>query len=403
MFLGLTVLDYVLILLFLSYAVTGYRQGLVVSVLSLAGFLTGGALAMWLLPLAVNRWTELDSSPLLRSVVLIAGVFILASIGQALFVQLGGRLRRQLRVKPAQAFDSGLGAVAVVVSAAVLVWFIAGALRGGAPAPIAKAIGESRVLRTIDTVVPPQTSRLFAGFREVLDREGFPRVFEGLGSERIAPVEPPDPAVARTQGVRAAAASVIKITGVADACNRGQEGSGWVVAPERVVTNAHVVAGMDHATLRIHGTGRSFTGRVVIFDPQRDLAVLSVPGLPAAPLRQGGDLSRGDNGVVAGFPLDGPYRLDAARVREVIQARGSDIYGRPGASREVYSLYAQVRPGNSGGPLLSTDGRVVGVVFAKSLDDDRTGYALTMDEARPVLDAAASASTPVDTGACVAG
>jgi len=403
MFLGLTVLDYLLLLLFVSYAVTGFRQGLVVSVLSLAGFLSGGAIAMWLLPLAINEWTDLGTSPLLRSVVLIAGVFILASAGQALFVAVGGRLRQQIRVKPAQAFDAALGAVAVVVSAAVLVWFIAGALRGGAPAPIAKAIGESRVLRTIDSVVPPETSRLFAGFREVLDREGFPRVFEGIESERIAPVAPPDQTVAQTPGVRQAASSVIKITGVADACNRGQEGSGWVVSRERVVTNAHVVAGMRSATLRIHGTGRSYTGRVVIFDSRRDLAVLSVPGLPAEPLRQGPDLARGASGVVAGFPLDGPYRLDAARVREVVQARGSDIYGQPGTSREVYSLYAQVRPGNSGGPLLSTDGRVVGVVFAKSLDDDRTGYALTMDEARPVLDAAAGASTEVDTGACVAG
>jgi S1-C subfamily serine protease len=291
----------------------------------------------------------------------------------------------------------------VAVSAAVLVWFIAGALRGGAPAPVAKAIGESRVLRVIDGVVPPQTSRLFAGFREVLDREGFPRVFEGLGAERITPVAPPDPGVSETPGVRDAASSVIKVTGVAQACNRGQEGSGWVVARERVVTNAHVVAGMDRATLRIRGTGRSYTGRVVVFDPARDLAVLAVPGLPADPLPQGPDLRRGDAGVVAGFPLDGPYRLDAARVREVVNARGSDIYGRPGTNREVYSLYAQVRPGNSGGPLLSTRGEVVGVIFAKSLDDAMTGYALTMDEARPVLRAATSANQPVDTGGCVNG
>ncbi|QGN58434.1 MarP family serine protease [Nostocoides sp. HKS02] len=403
MFLGLTVLDYILIVLFISYAITGFRQGLLVSVLSLAGFLSGGALAMWLVPLAMNQWAQLESSPLLRTVILIAGVFILASTGQAIAVALGGRVRSTLRVKPAQIFDSVLGAVAVVLSAAVLVWFIAGALRGGAPAPIAKAIGESRVLRIIDGVVPPQTSRLFAGFREVLDREGFPRVFDGLEAERIAPVAPPDPAVAQSQGVRDAADSIIKITGVAEACNRGQEGSGWVVAPERVVTNAHVVAGMKSATLRIHGTGRSYTGRVVLFDPRRDLAVLAVPGLQAAPLRQGADLVRGDAGVVAGFPLDGPYQLDAARVREVVDARGSDIYGQPGTNREVYSLYAQVRPGNSGGPLLAPDGRVVGVIFAKSLDDDRTGYALTIAEAQPDLAAAASASNTVSTGSCVAG
>ena len=403
MFLGLTVLDYLLIVLFISYAVTGYRQGLLVSVLSLAGFLGGGALAMWLVPLAITQWAQLGSTPLIRTVVLIAGVLILASIGQAVAVALGGRVRSTLRVRPAQVFDSVLGAIAVVLSAAVLVWFIAGALRGGAPAPIARAIGESRVLRTIDAVVPPQTSRLFAGFRDVLDREGFPRVFDGLQAERITPVAPPDPAAAETAGVRDAAASIVKITGIADSCNRGQEGSGWVVARDRVVTNAHVVAGMHTATLRIHGTGRSYTGRVVIFDPKRDLAVIDVPGLPADPLREGPDLARGDTGVVAGFPLDGPYRLDAARVRDVVDARGSDIYGQPGASREVYSLYATVQPGNSGGPLLAPDGRVVGVIFAKSLDDPSTGYALTANEVQPVLQAAASASTPVSTGSCVSG
>jgi S1-C subfamily serine protease len=209
--------------------------------------------------------------------------------------------------------------------------------------------------------------------------------------------------VAETEGVRAAAASIVKITGIADSCNRGQEGSGWVVARDRVVTNAHVVAGMHTATLRIHGTGRSYTGRVVIFDPKRDLAVIDVPGLPADPLREGPDLARGDTGVVAGFPLDGPYRLDAARVRDVVDARGSDIYGQPGASREVYSLYATVQPGNSGGPLLAPDGRVVGVIFAKSLDDASTGYALTTTEVQPVLQAAAAASTPVSTGSCVSG
>lgn len=404
MILGLTLLDLALIVLFIAYAVTGFRQGLVVSVMSLAGFLGGGALAMWLLPQAIHAWTNLEDTPPIRTVVLIAGVFIVASTGQAIAVAIGGRMRSALHVKqPARHFDAALGAVAVVAAVAVLVWFLAGALRSGAPAPLAKAIGESRVLQTIDDVVPPQTSKLFAGFRAMLDREGFPRVFEGLGAEPIAPIAPPDPNVIRSEGIDQAADSIIKITGVAEACNRGQEGSGWVVAPERVVTNAHVVAGMRSATLRVHGTGRSYTGRVVTFDPRRDLAVLAVPGLPAEPLEQGRDLQRGDGGVVAGFPLDGPYRLDAARVREVVTARGSDIYGAPGTSREVYSLYAQVRPGNSGGPLLSSTGQVVGVVFAKSLDDSSTGYALTLNEARPVLDAAADDNTVADTGPCVAG
>jgi S1-C subfamily serine protease len=142
---------------------------------------------------------------------------------------------------------------------------------------------------------------------------------------------------------------------------------------------------------------------VVVFDPRRDLAVLSVPGLPAPSSRQGTSLQRSAGAVVAGFPLNGPFRLDSARVRDVITATGADIYGTPGVVRQVYSLYARVQPGNSGGPLLNSTGAVVGIVFARSLDDDKTGYALTLDEARPVLNAANDSVSPVSTGGCVAG
>jgi S1-C subfamily serine protease len=154
--------------------------------------------------------------------------------------------------------------------------------------------------------------------------------------------------------------------------------------------------------VQIQGTGRSYPARVVVFDPQRDLAVLSVPGLPAPALTLAPKLRRSGGAIVAGFPLNGPFRLDPARVRDVFEARGADIYGSPGVVREVYSLFARVEPGNSGGPLLSPDGRVAGIVFAKSLDDDSTGYALTLDEARPVLEAARRSSSRVSTGACAA-
>lgn len=400
---GGTLLDLVLGLALLTYAVSGYRQGLVVSALSLLGFLGGGALGLWLLPAVLERWDYVQNHEVLRVVVLVFGVFLVASFGQAVMVSVGSRARSHVRAKSLQAVDSLLGAVAVVVAVSVLLWFIAGAVRPAAPAPLARAIGESRVLRAIDTVVPPQTGRLFAGFRSMLDRNGFPRVFDGLSPEPITPAQPPDSTVSASAAVRAASASMVKITGVAEACNRGQEGSGFVVAAGRVVTNAHVVAGMSNPNVKVKGVGRSYSATVVVFDPQRDLAVLDVDGLTAPPLNLGTDLAGGDSAVVAGFPLDGPYRLDAARVRRVITATGSDIYGQPGIDREIYSLYARVEPGNSGGPLLSTSGRVVGIVFAKSLDDDSTGYALTLQEAAPVLAVAASAYQPVPTGACSAG
>ncbi len=397
------VLDVVLALVLVSYAVIGYRHGFVVSVMSLTGFLAGGALGMWLLPGVLRHWDTVDNNALSRTVALIAGVFVLAALGQGIAVSLGSRVRRGLKESSGRIADSVLGAVATVLAVSVLVWFLAGAVRGGAQTPLARAIGTSRIVSTIDRFVPPQTAKLFAGFQTVLDREGFPRVFEGVRAEPIAPIAPPDGQLAYGPGVAKAGRSVVKITGVASSCNREQEGSGWVVSPERVVTNAHVVAGTTAESVRIRGVGRRYAARVVAFDPERDLAVLAVPGLPAPPLAQGPDLRRSAGAVVAGFPLNGPYRLDAARVRDVLTATGSDIYGSPGAVREVYSLFARVQPGNSGGPLLSASGAVVGIVFARSIDDDKTGYALTLREARPVLDAADTSPSPVSTGECVAG
>lgn len=396
-------LDIVLGLLLFSYALIGYRRGFVVSTLSLVGFLAGGALGMRLVPDLLRNWVSVDSDEELRTLMLVLGVLVLAVLGQGVALRIGTRLRRGMHDKPARLADSTLGAVATVLALSVLLWFLAGAVRGGAQTPLANAIGTSRIISTIDRVVPPQTARLFSGFQSALDREGFPRVFQGVRAEPITPIAPPDISQAFGPAVARAAQSIVRITAVAPSCNREQEGSGWVVAPERVVSNAHVVAGTTSERVQIQGTGRSYAARVVAFDPERDLAVLSVPGLPAPPLVLGENLTRSEGAIVAGFPLNGPYRLDPARVRDVLTATGADIYGSPGVVRQVYSLYARVQPGNSGGPLLSTSGAVVGVVFAKSLDDDRTGYALTLDEARPVLDAADESLSPVSTGGCVNG
>jgi S1-C subfamily serine protease len=174
-----------------------------------------------------------------------------------------------------------------------------------------------------------------------------------------------------------------------------------VLSPGRIVTNAHVVAGADE--VRVEGGDQTLRARVVVFDARRDLAVLSVPGLDLPALPLGGELKRGDSAAIPGFPLDGPYRVVSARVRAQLQARGLDIYGGERVVREIYSLAATVQPGNSGGPLLDPEGRVVGVIFAKSLEDDSTGYALTLAEAKPVLDQAMAAGASVDTGVCVAG
>jgi S1-C subfamily serine protease len=188
----------------------------------------------------------------------------------------------------------------------------------------------------------------------------------------------------------------VKVEGVAG--TQGREGSGFVYARERVMTNAHVVAGIAEPTVQIGGVGRTYEARVVLFDPQKDVAVLYVPGLKAPVLRFDDDAERGEAAVVAGYPEDGDLNLQAATVANRVRATGQNIYNDGTATREIYSIRSTVRPGNSGGPLLTTDGRVFGVVFARSTTDAETGYVLTADEVGSDARDAAAATAPVDTG-----
>lgn len=398
---GSVLLDIALLLLLLAYAFSGYRQGLIQSVSSLVGFFAFAMLAVWQLPALLARWQAVADDDRTRVLVLLLGVVVFGWLGQYLGSLLGSRIRRRVGQTSLRRVDAALGAVVVTLAASLIIWFIGGALRTAGNPALSKAMSESKVLQVVNSVVPEQTGQVFAGFRGFLSSQGFPQVFGGLAPEPITPVQAPDPAIAQSQAIRSAGRSVVKVTTQSQSCQRGQEGTGWVLSPGRIVTNAHVVAGADE--VRVQGGDQSLRARVVVFDPRRDLAVLSVPGLLLPPLPLGGELKRGDSAAVPGFPLDGPYQVVSARVRAQLDARGLDIYGRERVVREIYSLAAKVRPGNSGGPLLDTNGQVVGVIFAKSLEDDATGYALTLAEAKPVLDEAAAAGAEVDTGACVAG
>jgi S1-C subfamily serine protease len=188
----------------------------------------------------------------------------------------------------------------------------------------------------------------------------------------------------------------VKIEGAAG--NQGREGSGFAYAARHVMTNAHVVAGIDNPTVRVGGVGRAYPARVVFFDPRKDVAVLYVPDLRVPLLRFDDSAERGDSAVVAGYPQDGGLDLQAATVANRINARGQNIYSSSMVTREIYSIRSTVRPGNSGGPLLTTDGRVYGVVFARSTSDNETGYVLTADEVAGDARRAATATTQVDTG-----
>jgi S1-C subfamily serine protease len=199
--------------------------------------------------------------------------------------------------------------------------------------------------------------------------------------------------------VQRARQQVLKITGEAPSCGRRIEGTGFVYAADRVMTNAHVVAGVRRPKVDV-GQGRSLDARVVLFDSDRDIAVLAVPGLNRAPLKFGPRAKSGSDAIVVGYPQDGPFTPVAARVAAVQKARGPDIYQSRTVTREIYALRARVLPGNSGGPLLATDGSVYGVVFAAAADDPKTGYALTAHEVASDAERGATATEQVSTRGC---
>lgn len=398
---GSLLFDILLGFVLVAYAITGYRQGLIASIASIVGFLGGSLIGMWKLPDLLAGWEAVAGDVRLRVIVLVLGVVLLGWLGQFVGSLIGGAIRRSVKPGPLHTVDAVLGSVLVVLAASAVMWFLGGALRSASTPALAKLMSESQVLRGISAVMPEQTGQVFADFRRFLSNQGFPKVFEGLAPEPISPVEAPDPAIAQSAAIAAARQSVVKITAESDSCQQGQEGTGWVLSADRIVTNAHVVAGADR--VRVQVRNQTLRARVVLFDPDRDLAVLSVERLSVPALELGDELERGELAAVPGYPMNGPYVVVSARVRAVLDARGYDIYGQARVLREIYSLYTRVRPGNSGGPLLDIDGRVVGVIFAKSLDDDSTGYALTLDEVKPVLDAAAGATQATDTGVCVVG
>jgi S1-C subfamily serine protease len=389
-------IDILLVVSAISFGFSGYRQGFVVGVLAFVGFLGGGVIGLLFAPTAVQRL----NAGVFQSLVAIAIVLVMATIGQVALAWLGGMVRDRITWQPARVVDNGLGALVSVIAMLLVSWFLASSLRPGPVPTLSRQISDSRIITAVDGIMPESANTLFSSFRRILDDSGLPTVFAGLSPESIRAVSPPTPEVARRAAIRTASASIVEIEGTASSCSRRLDGSGFVIAPQHVLTNAHVVAGVAHPNVRVGGVGHRMPARVVVFDPRRDLAVLYVPDLRASALGLDDGGGRGDSGVVAGFPQGGPFQLEPARIRDTIEARGPDIYQRSQVTRQVFSLYANVQPGNSGGPLLTPDGDVYGVVFAKSLDDPKTGYALTADEVAPVVTAGKGRTTETSTGSC---
>ncbi|MFG3254262.1 MarP family serine protease [Streptomyces sp. NPDC048172] len=397
----MNVLDVLLVLAAVWFAIVGYRQGFVVGILSVIGFLGGGLIALLVLPPLWDEFTD-GSKPGTGGVIAaVVVVIICASVGQALTTHLGNKLRQYITWSPARALDATGGALVNVLAMLLVAWLIGSALAGTTLPTLGKEVRGSKILLGVSRVMPEQTDGWFADFSSVLAKNGYPQVFTPFSDEPIQDVAPPDPKLAGSPVPQRAKKSIVKVVGTAQSCSKVLEGTGFVFGDHKVMTNAHVVGGVDEPTVQIGGEGRRYDARVVLYDWKRDIAVLDVPQLQAPALRfSEKDAGSGNGAIVAGFPENGAYDVRSARVRGRIQANGPDIYHRGTVSRDVYSLYTTIRQGNSGGPLLTPDGRVYGVIFAKSLDDDRTGYALTTDELREDIAKGRTATKQVDSEGC---
>jgi S1-C subfamily serine protease len=387
-----TILDIMLLIMLVSHLFSGYRSGLIGSLSGIAGLVAGGIAAYFLVPL-VGSWVpaaEWRTAATLATAggLLIGGLSIGGSIGRALRPHLA---RTKLRV-----IDRMLGAGAAVAASALVASMVAISIGSLGVPLLSPAIASSSVIRSVDSLTPDPVRAFLAQLRSIVMTEGIPRVIEAFNG----PV-PTIPGVSTdSEALNAARASVMKIVGTAYACGQNQSGSGFVIAPDRVLTNAHVVAGVTEPVVETPG-GNVRPGQVVYFDPVADLAVIAVSGLNAPPLQLGDNLAPGSHAVSDGYPYGGPFDSGPAEVVAVAPSLVADIYGQEPSQRQIYTLAADVQHGESGGPLLSQAGLVSGVIFAKSTVTANLGYALAMEEVDPVAKQAATLSAPVSSGACI--
>jgi S1-C subfamily serine protease len=383
LYLPVTVLDWAIAAFTLALALWGYRQGLIVGVLTLLGFVAGAIAGGRVAPLLLSEGAESPYAPLFAALgALLVGALVAVTLES---VALGLR-SRLIRSRRTLHLADGAGGAALIAAVGLGMAWVLGAVALHAPgtAQLRGDVQRSLILRSLNQVLPPSGPIL-----DALNRVDPAPAIAGPAT----PVAPPDAAIAADPDVRRAGRSVVRVLGTA--CGLGVEGSGWFAAPQIVVTNAHVVAGESDTTVTTRD-GATLDATPVYYDPENDLALLRVdaelPVLPLAP-----EASRGTAGAVLGYPENGPYTLAPARIGDTRSVISDNAYGDGPIRRTISSLRGSVRSGNSGGPLVDSRGRVMGTVFAATTSGPPGGFAIP-DEV--VSAALAKATRPVDTGPC---
>jgi S1-C subfamily serine protease len=377
-----TTIDWIIVAVTVLFAFWGYSQGLVVSALSVAGFIGGAFVGSRLAPLLLQQGSRSPYAPLFALV----GALFVGSVVSVLLEAVGSNIRRRLAFTPLALIDGIGGALLIGALALGLVW-IAGAVALQTPGArdLRKQIQRSAILRRLNDALPPSGPLLHALARA----DPFPHV---QGPEARVPA--PTRGILADRDVRAAGRSVVKVRGTA--CGLAVEGSGWVAGPGVVVTNAHVVAGQDDTTVEQEG-GPTRDAQAIAYDPRNDVAVLRVDGLDAPTLRQDEHQRVGAPVAILGFPKDGPFRAEPGRLGATETVISQDAYGSGPIRRRMTALRGVIRSGNSGGPAVDGSGRVVATVFAASESKPRGGFGVPPGIVASRL---AKAGNPVDTGPC---
>ncbi len=390
----MNLLDVLIVVLFALSLYSGFRRGAALQLVTYSGLIVGLIIGALVAPAAAGLASD---NTFAQATIALLTLLLFAAIGDAIGWLVGRRVWAAARRSRLDPVDAGAGSVVAGAAALLTVWFLAFNLVQGPFPAVSHQIRGSVIVRTLDTILPRPPS-LLAQVRTFFDRFGFPEVFAGLPPAPAGPVRGPTEAEAR-RAFDAADQSTVRIVG--QACDRIQEGSGFVVDGAHVVTNAHVVAGVADPEVQLQAGGE-FPAQTVLFDDDLDLAVLRVSESPAEPLTfVPGDVGRATAGAVLGYPGGGDLRGEEAAVVRKLPAVGRDIYGDDTVHRDIYELQTRVEPGNSGGPFVTVDGRVAGVIFAAASTNEGIGYALTSSEVIPRVRQAAESDREVSTGPCI--
>jgi S1-C subfamily serine protease len=390
---GFDWVDVVVIVLALIAAARGLRLGAAIQLLSYGGFWLGLVVGALIAPSVVRGTHNIVTRAGVSLAIVFGAAIILGAIGRI----VGARLWSGLRHIHLGAIDAAGGVVVAVVATLLACWLAGTILVQGPSAVVASGISESGILRAMDRALPGAPS-VFTRIEAFVNTSGLPQVFNDIAPPPSGTVSQATPGQV-SAAVSAAYGSMVKIYG--EGCNQIQEGSGFVVAPDLVVTNAHVVAGIPNPQV-IGTNGVYHPATAIYFNPDFDLAVLKTSGLNQPALRfDTSTVGRGTTATVLGYPGGGPFASDPAGVVSVLDAQGPNIYGNGATTRLLYEIQANVQPGNSGGPLVGANGVVIGVVFSKSVSYPDIGYALASPGVASRVAAAEANPTHSGTGSCV--